>query len=74
MVYVFGYKIDWESIPEATSNANLPLFIAITIFDKFSFFIVWGLFQAAAIRQFVEKVPIRKVMAVKGASLSLIHI
>ena len=68
MVYVFGYKIDWESIPEATSNANLPLFIAITIFDKFSFFLVWGLFQAAAIRQFVEKVPIRKVMAVKGAS------
>lgn len=68
MVYVFGYKIDWESIPEATSNANLPLFIAITIFDKFSFFLVWGLFQAAAIRQFIEKVPIRKVMAVKGAA------
>lgn len=68
MVYVFGYKIDWESIPEATANANLPLFIAITVFDKLSFFVVWGLFQAAAIRQFVERVPIHKIMAVKGAA------
>lgn len=68
MVYVFGYKIDWESIPEATANANLPLFIAITVFDKLSFFVVWGLFQAAAIRQFIERVPIHKIMAVKGAS------
>lgn len=68
MVYVFGYRIDWESIPEATANANVPLFIAITIFDKLSFFVVWGLFQAAAIRQFVEPVPIRKIMAVKGAA------
>lgn len=68
MVYVFGYKIDWQSIPEATAEANLPLFIAITVFDKLSFFVVWGLFQAAAIRQFIERVPIRKIMAVKGAS------
>jgi len=68
MVYVFGYRIDWQAIPEATANANLPLFVAITVFDKLSFFVVWGLFQAAAIRQFIERVPIRKVMAVKGAS------
>lgn len=68
MVYVFGYKIDWSAIPEATANANLPLFIAITVFDKLSFFVVWGLFQAAAIRQFVERVPIKEIMAVKGAS------
>lgn len=68
MIYVFGYKIDWQSIPEATANANLPLFIAITVFDKFSFFVVWGLIQAAAIRQFIERIPIRKIMAVKGAS------
>ncbi len=68
LVYVFGYKIDWQSIPEATANANFPLFVAITVFDKLSFFVVWGLFQAAAIRQFVERVPIRKIMAVKGAS------
>jgi hypothetical protein len=68
LVYVFGYKIDWQSIPDATENANIPLFIAITIFDKVSFFVVWGLFQAAAIRQFVERIPIRKIMAVKGAS------
>jgi hypothetical protein len=68
MVYVFGYRIDWQAIPEATAEANLPLFIAITVFDKVSFFVVWGLFQAAAIRQFIERVPIRKIMAVKGAS------
>lgn len=68
LVYVFGFKIDWQSIPDATANANFPLFIAITIFDKVSFFVVWGLFQAAAIRQFIERVPIRKIMAVKGAS------
>jgi len=68
MVYVFGYRIDWQSIPAATANANVPLFIAITIFDKLSFFVVWGLFQAAAIRQFVERVPIREIMAIKGAS------
>lgn len=68
LVYVFGYKIDWQSIPDATANANIPLFIAITIFDKLSFFVVWGLFQAAAIRQFLERVPIRKIMAIKGAS------
>ena len=68
MVYVFGYRIDWQAIPEATADANLPLFIAITVFDKLSFFVVWGLFQAAAIRQFIERVPIRKIMAVKGAS------
>jgi hypothetical protein len=68
MVYVFGYRIDWQAIPAATANANIPLFVAITIFDKLSFFVVWGLFQAAAIRQFVERVPIREIMAVKGAS------
>jgi hypothetical protein len=66
--YVFGYKIDWQSIPDASANANIPLFVAITVFDKLSFFIVWGLFQAVAIRSFIEKVPIRKIMAVKGAS------
>jgi len=68
LVYVFGYKIDWHAIPEATENANMPLFVAITVWDKISFFVCWGLLQAMAVRRFLEPVPIRKVMAVKGAS------
>ena len=34
LVYVFGFAIDWQSIPEATERANMPLFIAITVFDN----------------------------------------
>lgn len=68
LVYVFGYKIDWHSIPKASENANVPLFVAITVWDKISFFICWGLLQAMAIRRFLEPVPIRKIMAIKGAS------
>jgi hypothetical protein len=68
LAYVFGYAIDWKSIPEATEQANLPLFILITIADKLLFFLVWGYIQALAIRRFVEPVPIRKVLAVKGGS------
>jgi len=66
--YVFGYAIDWEAIPEATENANMPLFVMITIADKLLFFLVWGFIQALVIRRFVEPVPIRKVLEVKGGS------
>lgn len=66
--YVFGYAIDWKSIPEATEQANLPLFIAITSFDKVAFFLVWAFVQAAVIRRFIEPVPTRKVLAMKGAA------
>jgi hypothetical protein len=66
--YVFGYAIEWTSIPAATANANLPLFVAITVFDKLMFFVVWGLIQAEVIRRFVELVPFRSVLNVKGAS------
>ena len=45
-----------------------PLFILITIMDKLLFFLVWGVIQALAIRRFVEPVPVRKVLAVKGGS------
>ncbi len=68
LIYVFGFRIDWHAIPEATDSANMPLFVAITVWDKISFFICWGLLQAMAVRRFIEPVPIRKVMAVKGAS------
>jgi hypothetical protein len=66
--YVFGYAIDWKAIPEVTARANMPLFVLITITDKLLFFLVWGLIQALAIRRFVEPVPVREVLAVKGGS------
>ena len=68
LAYVFGFAIDWKSIPEVTANANMPLFALITVVDKLLFFLVWGLIQALVIRRFVEPVPVRKVLAVKGGS------
>ena len=66
--YVFGFAIDWHAIPRATARADMPLFILITIMDKLLFFLVWGVIQALAIGRFVEPVPVRKVLAVKGGS------
>jgi hypothetical protein len=71
LVYVFGYAIDWQSVPEATERANMPLFIAITILDKIVFFFVWCLVQASMIRRFLAPVPRRQIIAVKsGAELA----
>jgi hypothetical protein len=68
LVYVFGYAIDWQSIPEATERANLPLFIAITVLDKIVFFLVWCLVQASMIRRYLAPVPRRQIIAVKGGA------
>ena len=66
--YVFGYAIDWAAIPAATDRADLPLFLAITVFDKIAFFLFWGLIQAGDIRKFIEPVPRRDVLQVKGGA------
>jgi hypothetical protein len=66
--YVFGFAIDFESIPRATEGANLPLFIFITVLDKIAFFLAWAFIQAKAIRDFVEPVSIRALLSVKGAA------
>ena len=68
LVYVFGYAIDWQAIPEATERANMPLFIAITVLDKIVFFLVWCLVQASMIRRFLAPVPRRQIIAVKGGA------
>ena len=68
MIYVFGFAIDWQSIPEATERANMPLFIAITVLDKIVFFLVWCLVQASMIRRFLAPVPRRQIIAVKGGA------
>ena len=39
MVYVFGFAIDWQAVPEATEHANMPLFVGITVVDKLVFFL-----------------------------------
>lgn len=68
LVYVFGFAIDWQSIPEVTERANIPLFIAITVLDKIVFFLVWCLVQASMIRRFLAPVPRRQIIAVKGGA------
>lgn len=68
LVYVFGYAIDWEAIPEATERANMPLFIAITVLDKIVFFLVWTIVQASMVRRFLSDVPTRQIVAVKGGA------
>ncbi|MFP6656190.1 MAG: hypothetical protein VCB25_11230 [Myxococcota bacterium] len=68
LVYVFGFAIDWQAIPQATERANMPLFIAITVFDKILFFLVWCLVQASMIRRFLAPVPTTQIIAVKGGA------
>lgn len=68
LIYVFGYAIDWQAIPEATDRANMPLFVAITILDKIVFFLVWTLVQASMVRRFLAPVPRRQIIAVKGGA------
>jgi hypothetical protein len=68
LIYVFGFAIDWQSIPKATERANMPLFIAITVFDKILFFLVWCLVQASMIRRFLAPVPRMQIIAVKGGA------
>ncbi len=68
LVYVFGYAIDWQAIPEATERANMPLFVAITVLDKIVFFLVWCLVQASMVRRFLAPVPRRQIIAVKGGA------
>ena len=66
--YVFGFAIDWASIPRATESANLQLFIFVTVVDKIAFFLAWAFIQTKAIRVFVEPVSIRALLSVKGAA------
>lgn len=68
LIYVFGYAIDWQAIPEATDRANMPLFVGITILDKIVFFLVWTLVQASMVRRFLAPVPRRQIIAVKGGA------
>jgi len=68
LVYVFGFAIDWQSIPEATDRADMPLFISITVLDKILFFLVWCLVQASMVRRFLAPVPRRQIIAVKGGA------
>jgi hypothetical protein len=67
LLWVFG-RTDWQGLVAATSDANLPLFLAVVVLDKAVFFLVFALVQAEAIRRFVMPVEHREVLAVRGAS------
>jgi Lysylphosphatidylglycerol synthase TM region len=66
--YVFGWVVDWRSLPQASERADLPLFIAICVFDKIVFFFFWGWIQARVIQRLVEPISTRQLLQVKGAS------
>lgn len=68
LVYVFGWATDWQKLRAATEHANVPLFLLCATADRIAFFMVWTLLQAAALRRFVTSVPVRSVVAVRGAS------
>jgi len=68
LFYVFNVATDWDRLRAATEQANLPLFLALTIADRLAFFIVWALLQAAALRRFVAHVPVRSIIAIRGGS------
>lgn len=66
--YVFGFAIDWESIPRATEDAHLELFLFVTVLDKIAFFLAWAFIQAKAVRDLVEPISVRALISVKGAA------
>jgi hypothetical protein len=68
LFYVFNVATDWERLRAATSQANIPLFLAFTTLDRVAFFVVWSLLQAAALRRFVAHVPIHSIIAIRGGS------
>lgn len=68
LAYVFGYATDWGRLVAATGDANLVLFVLVTVVDKLVFFVVWAFLQAEAIRRFVSPVPRRSIIAVRGGS------
>ena len=68
LIYVFGYATDWERLLEATSQANLPLFVLVTSLDKLVFFLVWAVLQSEALRRLVMEVPRREVLAIRAGS------
>jgi hypothetical protein len=68
LVYVFGFATDWRALAAATRTADLPLFVAVTVLDKVTFFLAWALVQAECLRRFAVPVPRREVVALRGGS------
>ena len=68
LFYLFGFATDWDRLREATSRANLPLFLACATADRLAFFLVWTWLSAAALRRFVAEVPVGSVIAIRGGS------
>jgi len=67
LFWVFG-STDWRSLLERTREADLFVFVAITMLDKAVFFLVWAFLQAEAIRRFVVPVSRLAVLQIRGGS------
>jgi len=68
LAYVFGWATDWESLRAAMEGADVPLFLAFTTIDRLAYFVVWTTIMAAAMRRFVDDVPVRDVFAIRGGA------
>jgi len=66
--YVFGWATDWASLRAALRGANIPLFLAFTTLDRVAYFVVWTAITAAAMRRFVDRVPVSSVFAIRGGA------
>jgi hypothetical protein len=65
--YVF-YSTNWSSLFEAMEDANVPLFLLFTTLDRVAYFVVWTAITAAAMRRFVDAMPVGSVFAIRGGA------
>ena len=68
LVYVFGFATDWASLRDAMAGANVSAFLFFTTLDRVAYFIVWTAITAAAMRRFVDRVPVGSVFAIRGGA------
>lgn len=68
LLYVFGYATDWQKLRAALDDADVPLFLLYATADRLAFFLIWTWLTAAALRRFVQQVPLRSVFAIRGGS------
>lgn len=68
LVYVFGWATDWSSLRAALRHADVPLFLFYTTVDRLTYFAVWTMITAAAMRRFAADVSTSSVFAIRGGA------
>ena len=68
LAYVFGWATDWDSLRNTMRNADVPRFLAFTTADRLAYFVVWTAITTAAMRRFVDHVPVGSVFAIRGGA------